>query len=196
MGVSPDNRAPHDAGPLLVESLEERHLLAGVTLWAHGFNSSVDGWIQAQVDALAAREDLQLDQPWYRLEVTDPGRDGGPLSVEVVANGGPELTASETRNLEIALLLDWSDVAGTAVPGGGYYRSTTDVAAAVARRLSETDLLPDWEAPVATLPLHLIGHSRGGSLVGELARTPDRPLYIVGDMDLDLPPSRCLRVLL
>ena len=101
MVLPPYNRALHKTRSLLLEALEVRHLLAGVTLWTHGFNSSVDDWIQAQVDALAARDDLQLDQPQYRVEVTDPGHDGGPLSVDVVAASGPELLASETQNPEI-----------------------------------------------------------------------------------------------
>ncbi|MCH2398174.1 MAG: hypothetical protein MK364_03620, partial [Pirellulales bacterium] len=64
---------------LQCERLEPRCLLAGVTLWTHGFNSNVDGWIRAQADAIIDREDLQLNQPRYRIEVTDPGHDGGPL---------------------------------------------------------------------------------------------------------------------
>ncbi|MEE3370389.1 MAG: Ig-like domain-containing protein [Planctomycetota bacterium] len=154
---------------LQCERLEPRCLLAGVTVWTHGFNGNVDGWIRAQADAILDREDLQLNQPRYRIEVTDPGHDGGPLEVETATSSGPSPTATSTSNPEFALLLDWSDVAGTAVPGGGYYRSTSDVAAAVAQRLAAADLLPDLEHPIAALPLHLIGHSRGGSLVGELA---------------------------
>ena len=171
MAVTRQNDAPRGMvfRRLQCEWLEPRCLLAGVTVWTHGFNSNVDGWIRAQADAILDREDLQLNQPRYRIEVTDPGHDGGPLEVETATSSGPSPTAASTSNPEFALLLDWSDVAGTAVPGGGYYRSTTDVAAAVAQRLAAADLLPDLEHPIAALPLHLIGHSRGGSLVGELA---------------------------
>ena len=171
MAWNPNNHTPRGIVPrtLQYERLEPRCLLAGVTLWTHGFNGNVDGWIRAQADAVADREDLQLDQPRYRIEVTDPGHDGGPLLVEATTTSGPSPTASTTTNPEIALLLDWSDVAGIAVPGGGYYRSTTDVATAVAQRLTDEDLLPALEHPLSALPLHLIGHSRGGSLVGELA---------------------------
>ena len=154
---------------LQYERLEPRCLLAGVTVWTHGFNGNVDGWIRAQADAILDRQDLQLNQPRYRIEVTDPGHDGGPLQVETATASGPSPTATSTSNPEFALLLDWSDVAGTAVPGGGYYRSTTDVATAVAQRLAAADLLPNLDHPISALPLHLIGHSRGGSLVGELA---------------------------
>ena len=165
------NKAPRGTvfRTLQCERLEPRCLLAGVTLWTHGFNGNVDGWIRAQADAIIDREDLQLNQPRYHIEVTDPGHDGGPLQVETATSSGPAPTATTTSNPEFALLLDWSDVAGTAVPGGGYYRSTTDVAAAVAQRLAAADLLPNLEHPISTLPLHLIGHSRGGSLAGELA---------------------------
>ncbi|QEG38824.1 hypothetical protein UC8_07820 [Roseimaritima ulvae] len=51
----------------------------------------------------------------------------------------------------------------------GYARSTYDVAAAVAEQLITPGFLADLPTPVAELPIHLLGHSRGASLVGELA---------------------------
>ena len=155
--------------PLRFETLEPRCLLAGVTLWAHGFNDTVDRWITAQADAIVTREDSTFDQSRYRITVTDPGHDGGPLEVVNTDSSGSAPGALSTLDPEIVLMLDWSDVAGTLTPGGGYHRSTAAVAAAVAQRLTDPDLLSDLDSPVSALPLHLIGHSRGASLVGELA---------------------------
>ena len=53
---------------------------------------------------------------------------------------------------------------------GGHHRSTVDVCAAVANELTNPAYFPDINEPLADLPLHLIGHSRGGSLVSEIAR--------------------------
>ncbi len=153
---------------LRCELLEARHLLSGVTLITHGFNSSVDDWVTAMADAIAARPDLAVDQPRYRVEVTDPGHDGGPLSVVNTSRTGPP--PADCADPEIVILLNWSDVAGTLSLGGGYHRSTVDVAAAVAAKLVSTDFLLDLATPLAELPFHLIGHSRGASLVGELAK--------------------------
>ena len=156
-------------GRLGFELLEHRRLLSGVTLITHGFTGNVDDWVTAMADAILQRPDLNVDQPRYVVEVTDPGHDGGPLSVVNTSRSGPLPTDSQTEWPEIVILLDWSDVAGT-LPLGGYHRSTADVAAAVADALVAPDLLADLPVPVAQFPLHLIGHSRGGSLVGRLAR--------------------------
>jgi hypothetical protein len=143
-------------------------LLSGVTLITHGFNGSVDDWVTAMADAIAGRPDLSIDQPRYRVEVTDPGHDGGPLAVVNTSRSGPAIGSA--ANPEIVILLNWADVAGTLTLGGGYHRSTVDVAAAVAEKLVSANFLSDFAAPLAELPFHLISHSRGASLVGELAK--------------------------
>ncbi|OHB68763.1 MAG: hypothetical protein A2V70_01905 [Planctomycetes bacterium RBG_13_63_9] len=140
-----------------------------MTLITHGFNSDVDGWVSAMANAIASRGDLAIDQPRYTVDVTDPGHDDGPLSVVNTLQAGPSPTAPETDFPELVILLDWSDVAGT-LPFGGYHRSTVDVAAAVSDALLTAGFLGGLPGSVAELPFHLIGHSRGASLVGELAR--------------------------
>ncbi len=149
-----------------IEPLESRCLLAGITLITHGFNSDADSWVTAMAEEIGARSDVDIDQPLYKLMVTDPGHDGGPLQVTSSPRSGPAPTDTATQNPEITLLLDWSDVAGSLF---GYARSTYDVAAAVAEQLVTPGFLADLPTPLAELPLHLLGHSRGGSLVGELA---------------------------
>lgn len=151
---------------LVVEPLESRRLLAGITLITHGFNSNADGWVAAMAEQIAARPDHDIDQPVYRLNVTDPDHDGGPLEVASSKRSGPAPTDATTQDPEITLLLNWSDVAGSVF---GYARSTYDVAAAVAEKLVTPGFLADLPTPLAEMPIHLLGHSRGGSLVGELA---------------------------
>jgi hypothetical protein len=149
--------------------LEPRNLLSGVTLITHGFGGSVDDWITAMADAIAARSGPAAEQPRYRVEVTDPGHDAGPLSVVNTAHSGPA-AASYIGATDIVILLNWTDVAGSVTFGGGYHRSTVDVAAAVAQSLLAPNFLTGLATPLAELPFHLIGHSRGASLVGELAK--------------------------
>ena len=150
-----------------VEVLESRLVLSGVTLITHGFNSDADGWVTAMAEAIGQRADFAIDQAIYRIAVTDPGHDGAPLDVTSSWVSGPSPTDAATQFPEIALLLDWSDVAGGLF--GNYTRSTFDVAAAVADSLLGEGFLSDVSQPLASLPFHLLGHSRGASLVGELA---------------------------
>jgi hypothetical protein len=66
------------------------------------------------------------------------------------------------------VLLDWSALAGSLF--GGHARPTGDVGTAVANKLLSTFSIPDLATPLAQLPIHLLGHSRGASLVSEIAR--------------------------
>lgn len=150
---------------LSAEALESRRLLAGVTLITHGFGGNVGGWVSTMADAIEARTSY-VDQPRYIVEVTDPGENGGPLTVSGERQSGPPV--GSLAHPELIVLLDWSDVAGSFFTSA--VRSTVDVGAAVAEALADPDLLADLGTPLTELPLHLIGHSRGGSLVGEIAR--------------------------
>jgi hypothetical protein len=148
-----------------IEPLESRRLFTGVTLITHGFNSSVSGWVTAMGNAIAAQNGPLAQQPIYQMTVTDPGHTGGTLQVNATRLGPAPASWSST---EIIVLLDWSDVAGT-LPFGGYHRTTGDVGAAVADKLLGAFSIPDLSTPLAQLPMHMIGHSRGASLISEIA---------------------------
>src|SRR5688500_13823829 len=150
-----------------LEALERRRLLTGVTLITHGFGGSASDWVASMGNLFAQRSGPLANQPRYLMTVTDAGHDGGPLTVASARLGPAPASWSST---EIVVLLDWSDVAGS-FPFGGYHRTTSDVGAAVAEKFLAAASIPDLAAPLAQLPLHLIGHSRGASLVSELART-------------------------
>ena len=176
-----------------LEPLEARQLLSGVTLITHGLGGGVDDWITKMADAIVARPDLQIEQPRYRVDVTDTGHDGGPLSVVNSARTGPK-PADCPNSAEIVVLLNWSDVAGSLTFGGGYHRSTRDVAAAVAEQLVAPNFLQDFPYALAQLPFHLIGHSRGASLVGELARRlGERGIWVDQVTTLDPHPVDGIR---
>ena len=74
---------------LQFEPLEARRVLTGVTLITHGFNSDADGWVTAMAEAIGDRPDLNVDPLVYRVELTDPGHDNGPLSVTSTKLSGP-----------------------------------------------------------------------------------------------------------
>lgn len=150
---------------LALEPLEDRMLLSGVTLLTHGFGGSASGWLTEMAGAISSRPEVSsLSQ--YTVTVTDPDHDGGDLSV--VNTGSADPGPASTDSAEILILLDWSDVSG-GLSLENYHRSTSDVAAAVASALTAPGFLGSFAGTVAELPLHLIGHSRGGSLVTTLA---------------------------
>jgi hypothetical protein len=133
---------------------------AGVTIITHGLNGNVDGWVLAMAGRMReyyrfpgatftcyeiyfALTNSTYTPTWRRL-------DGPPPSA---ANSG-----------EIVVKLDWRQLANNDY-------STYQVAAAVAPRLLQTNFIAELNGhALAELPLHLIGHSRGGSLVCELSR--------------------------
>jgi hypothetical protein len=106
----------------------------------------------------------------YAVRARDDGATG-PISVSLFSTiGGPSPSAADNPDPEIILLLDWSQMAGT-LPFGGHTRSGGEVAAAVAAKFTDASFLPALDGhALAELPIHLIGHSRGGSLVNSLAR--------------------------
>ena len=152
----------------LLESLESRLLLSGVTLITHGLGADASDWVSSMAAAIAARPDLSADNfTTYKMTVTDPGHSGGALAVSISRKTGT-LPLASAKSPEILLLLDWSDVAGSIF--GGYSRSSTDVGIAVANALTAPGFLADLGGvALADLPMHLLGHSRGASVVAQIA---------------------------
>jgi hypothetical protein len=69
-GASLDSRAAfHRGRRLLLEPLQDRRLLSGVTLITHGFGADVSDWVSAMRNAIAAR--TNTDPISYVLKATD-----------------------------------------------------------------------------------------------------------------------------
>jgi len=97
----------------------------------------------------------------YKLTFTSTG--GSGFYQWSRTNGSPP---SLTDSGEIIVKLDWSSLAG-----GFAFTSTTNVAAAVSTVLLMTNAISELGGhALAEFPLHLIGHSRGGSLISEISR--------------------------
>ena len=155
-------------GSLLCEPLEPRELLFGVTLITHGFNSGIGDWVRTMANAISDARPTPASI--YAVRAADDGGSGSINVTLLPGLTGPTPSAADNPDPEIVLLLDWSQVAGT-LPFGGHTRATGEVAAAVAGRFADPSFLPTLLGhPLAELPIHLIGHSRGGSLVNALAR--------------------------
>jgi hypothetical protein len=132
----------------------------GVTLVTHGYNSNVDSWVIAMADQIPGHPAFTgSDFSCYQVDITDVG---GQLSGAATFLGGTSPVISDSG--EIFIKLDWG-----AVSGGS--RTSTEVAQAAVEALVSGGLIPELAGrALAELPLHLIGHSRGGSVVTEMAR--------------------------
>ena len=177
--------------PPAIEVLEDRALLSGTTILAHGFligdepNIDETGpWLEelsnAIADEIARRSDGDGAVAQFRMEITD-----SIFGLKVSAwdyfgdfqDSNPEGPAesfdlSNSLEGEALIVLDWSAIAAVEVSQivPQLIIEAETVTWKVADAVSDyllNDLGIGHELLAA--PLHLIGHSRGGSLIGALA---------------------------
>lgn len=134
---------------------------AGVTLVTHGFNGNVTDWVIPMCNKIAQYHSIPgTNVSIYQISVTQPSP--GVYSVSQTFLDGVSATVSDSG--EILLALDWSSLSSGGTP-------TTAIASATAGALLNPSFMPDMNGhALAELPLHLVGHSRGGSVITELAR--------------------------
>jgi hypothetical protein len=135
---------------------------AGVTLITHGFNSDVTSWIIPMAGAMTRYSDFPgTNSTCYEISITQNGQGQYVVSNAFIAGTNP--IASDSA--EIFIKLNWSTLSSLGGP------STTIIASNAAAALLSTNLIPELGGrALVELPLHLVGHSRGGSVVTEMAR--------------------------
>ena len=130
---------------------------AGLTIITHGLNSNIDDWVISMAQKIPR-------YPGYR------GTNYSCYEIYFVSAGAGYTVASRrlagtlpTESGEIVVKLDWRQLANNSY-------STYQVASMVVPKLLDTNFMADWPGhALAELPIHLIGHSRGGSLVCEMS---------------------------
>ncbi len=134
----------------------------GVTVITHGFNSNVTDWIIPMAGKIGAYPGFPgTTYTCYEISITRNGSRQYVAAATFLSGVPPLLSDSG----EIVVKLDWSTLSSF---GGA---STTTVAQTAVNALLATNLIPEMGGrPLVELPLHLIGHSRGGSVVTEMAR--------------------------
>jgi hypothetical protein len=137
----------------LSEPLERRVLLAGVTVITHGFQSgsTFPQWVHTMGQAIA-QEAGGADI--YRLRITG----SSTLTVQSFS----KIQDNTASNAESVIEVDW------AASSSQFSSSATadQIAALVVPYIAS---YPSAQHPFAELPIQVIGHSRGGSVVSSLA---------------------------
>ena len=134
---------------------------AGVTVITHGFNGDAQGWVLGMAGNIPGHPRFPGSNViCYEVRVSDNG--SFVVTPAKIAGGHP----TNDFNTEIVIKLDWGDLAGIFSQYDTY-----EIAAAVVPRLLQTNFIAELNGhALAELPLHLIGHSRGGSLVCQMSR--------------------------
>lgn len=170
--------------PWDLEALERRCLLSGTTLIFHGaqglgqiFTDDPGGpaWVDGMGDAIAdeiaaATGGNAGDVARFELDINGSTFGGMSTSWNFASGYSPGVSATSASAIDNALdgqtiiEVDWADVSN---PLQSDNEDTVDVAARVADVL--INQLGQLGHKLLAAPIHLLGHSRGGSLIGALA---------------------------
>ena len=133
----------------------------GVTLITHGFNSDVASWIIPMQGRVAQYGSLSpTNSACYQVSITQSS--GQYVTTATFLSGTNPLAAASG---EILIKLDWSTLSGLGGP------STLVIATNAANALLNPNLIPALGGrALAELPIHLVGHSRGASVIAETTR--------------------------
>ena len=133
---------------------------AGVTIITHGLNDDTDGWVTGMADQIPNYPGFPgTNFSTYKMYFYSSNANSY-LTAERVAGSAPASGDSG----EIIVKLDWGPLAD----GNSY--NTYQVAQAVVPALLNTNFIPELGGhALVEFPLHLIGHSRGGSLISQIS---------------------------
>jgi hypothetical protein len=145
--------AKRASSPGLSEPLERRLLLAGVTVITHGFQSgsTFPQWVHTMGLAIA-QEAGGADI--YRLRITGTSTPTVQSFSNIQGNLG--------SNGESIIEVDWA-------ASSSQFSSTVTADQIAALVVPYITSQPSAQHPFAELPIHLVGHSRGASVVSALA---------------------------
>jgi hypothetical protein len=149
---------------------------AGVTVITHGWQLTTGNpeWVtsMAQQIGLQASEAVPGDHrgfAWYLARISREGiLEITPVLAEFEKHESSQPDADSVRSGEVIVTIDWSNVANHLdttglLPGTGI--STEEIADTVLPLLTTAFPSKGASHPLAELPIHLIGHSRGGSVM-------------------------------
>ncbi len=148
---------------------------AGVTIITHGFSLYKEDVTWLNNLGYAVGDNFGIpDQEYSHIGYVNI--EGGLLTTNVTSSNLNNLSDNAFLG-EIVIVLNWTDLATI-------MRSTTNIAG-----FFVDELINETDSRLLELPIHLIGHSRGGSLVCEISRLlGERGLWIDHVTTLDPHP--------
>ncbi len=136
----------------------------GLTIITHGLMSDTDDWVQEMGDAISRKQYGHIVHI-YRLKFND-----GVINFEKIAG-------SHTKEADsLIVLLDWAEDA--------QLLKQDDTESYVAQRAVQYLMSNNISNKFFQLPIHLIGHSRGGSVVSHIAEELGKKGLVVDQLTM------------
>ncbi len=131
---------------------------AGVTIITHGLNGNASGWVTGMANEIHSYYKFPgTNYTFYKIYFNYNAADNYYYAAWTNLSGS---LPSSTDSGEIVVAFDWSQLAD----GNSY--NTYQIANVLSAVLLETNFISELNGhALCELPIHLIGHSRGGSLM-------------------------------
>lgn len=139
----------------------------GATLITHGYLQKVEDWV-VPMGLAAARHPRRLQEFGPDGATVYVLRFNTDRTLRAIHLRGPSPLGNKSG--DVILLLDWNPYSGDLNPFSPAAENTTVMGPIVAEQLLSPNLLSGFPGSITRLPLHLVGFSRGGSLVCEIAK--------------------------
>jgi hypothetical protein len=137
----------------VIETLEQRQLFAGVSIFATGRLGGTGGWMQTMANAITAKLGGPSQVPEYLLSVNaDPNTEALSATISHITGTGTPQTNSSG---EILVLVDYYNISANPIYSSTYIGQV--IANALMTQAADGVVL-------ASLPIHEIGVSRGTAL--------------------------------
>lgn len=135
---------------------------ATVTLVTHGLDSNADGWVHDMCrDIRKYQNDLGYDADVFRVTLPEQSMVLRDPQFQVLQ----DTFTSTNQNRNIIIAFDWSYYSKSVILGVGIQHATWTISPYLSYFLLKSNALPSISEPLAWRSIHLIGHSRGGSLI-------------------------------